>query len=358
MAGWRTRRKIVVVESDDWGSIRIRSKADYESMLRAGLGVDRSNFTRYDSLESNADLENLFEILARHKDSEGRSAVFTPMSIMANPDFERIEQSSFKRYYYEPFMDTYRRYPKHDRVPGLWNTGIKNRLFIPALHGREHINTARWMRALQAKNEGLRLAFDHRSLGISWYKDNRLPEYLAAFDPETPTDIQDYEGIIRSAAKIFNEAYGYKPEYFIASNSPEPKSLEKTLKEAGVNYLMRYKLQKYPLGNEVYQWEFNWLGKKNNEDQMVLTRNCGFEPSDPTIKDWVNSCMNEIEIAFKWRKPAVISSHRVNYIGYIDPANAHYGLNELDRLLSGILMKWHNVEFLNSIELGNVIRSS
>ena len=57
--GWSTKRRLVILESDDWGSIRTRSKADYDSMLAKKIAVDRSNFTRYDSLESNDDLERL-----------------------------------------------------------------------------------------------------------------------------------------------------------------------------------------------------------------------------------------------------------------------------------------------------------
>ena len=38
--------------------------------------------------------------------------------------------------------------------------------------------------------------------------------------------------------------------------------------------------------------------------------------------DCVDSCIKEIEIAFKWQKPAVISSHRVNYVGFINQDNA------------------------------------
>ena len=43
--GWSTKRKLIVIESDDWGSIRTRSKRDYDKMLRLGLNVDASIFT-------------------------------------------------------------------------------------------------------------------------------------------------------------------------------------------------------------------------------------------------------------------------------------------------------------------------
>ena len=143
--GWSTKRKIVVIESDDWGSVRTRSKKDYDEMLAKGLGVDQSIFTKYDGLESNCDLENLFEVLANHKDSTGRPAVFTPMCVVANPDFEKIKATDYREYHFENFAETCKRYPNHDRVLDLWRKGIENRLFVPALHGREHLSVSRWM---------------------------------------------------------------------------------------------------------------------------------------------------------------------------------------------------------------------
>lgn len=356
--GWRTKRKIVVFESDDWGSIRTRSKADYIAMLNQGLELDRSNFTRYDALESNSDLENLFDLLIKHKDSSGRHPVITPMCVVANPHFEKIEDSGFRDYHYETFPETSKKYPQHDRVSELWQKGINDRLFVPQLHGREHLNVSRWMRALQSGNEGLRLAFRHHSFGASIYKGKRLPEYLAAFDPDTPQDILSYEHILTDAGDIFTNICGYKPQHFIASNSSEPKSLEKKLKEIGVLFLTRYKIQRYPLGNGKFRSQFNWLGKRNKIGQIYLTRNAGFEPSDLSNNDWVGSCLKEIDNAFWWEKPAIISSHRVNYVGYLKPKNAVKGLKQLDFLLTQIIRQWPSVEFMTSSELGQIISNA
>ncbi len=356
--GWRTNRKIIVIESDDWGSVRTHSKAAYERLIAKGLELDRSNFTKFDALESNRDVENLFEVLTKYKDVSGRHPVFTPMCVVANPDFDKIKASEFTEYYFESFLETCKKYPAHDKVGELWQTGIKERLFVPQLHGREHLNVAKWMRALHAGNEGLRQAFDHQSFGASWYKGQQLPEYLAAFDPETTADIPAYEKIIRDAGRMFQEICGYQPKHFIASNSPEPQSLEKTLKEIGVEYLTRYKIQRYPLGNGKYTKQFNWLGKRNKLGQIYLTRNAGFEPSGNLNKDWVNDCLAEIKNAFQWKKPAIISSHRVNYIGFIDPSNADRGLKQLDLLLSAIMKNWPESEFLTSAELGDLINTN
>jgi len=357
--GWRTNRKIVVFESDDWGSVRIRSKIDYDLMLSKGLELDRSHFTQFDGLESNSDLESLYEVLSKHIDSTGRSAVFTPMCVIANPDFEKIKASDFQEYYYENFVETCKRYPNHDRVLELWRKGIEDRLFVPALHGREHLSVSCWMKLLQEKNEAVRVSFEHQSFGVSFYKGKSIPDYLGAFHPDYATDIPKLKNIIESAGKLFEKNCGYKPTHFIAPNRESAKALDETFGKIGVRYMTMAKLRHYPLGDNKYKNELLWLGKYNKKnDQTYITRNCHFEQSDPSQADWVDYCLKEIELSFKWRKPAVISSHRVNYIGSIVPDNASKGLFELDRLLSIILKKWPDVEFMTSTELGDLITSN
>jgi hypothetical protein len=355
LLGWKTKRKIVVIESDDWGSVRTKSKDAYQKMVEGGLELERLNFTMYDALESNSDLESLFQVLRCHKDSTGRHPVITPMCVVANPDFERIKKSNFETYYYEPFTETCKRYPEHDRVHDLWLQGIQERLFVPQLHGREHLNPKRWIDALKSGNEGLRLAFDNESIGASWYKGQTMPEHVAAFNPEKASDIPALHQVTREAGKLFEEICGYKPEHFIASDSPEPRELEKTLKEIGVEYLTRYKIQSYPLGDGVFEKQFNWLGKRNSLGQVYLTRNVGFEPSDSNIQNAVENCLKDISIAFRWGKPAVVSSHRVNFVGYINSFNREMGLNQLDELLNRIMQRWPDAEFMTSAELGDFI---
>lgn len=69
--GWNSKRKLVVIESDDWGSIRMPSRKVYECLLKEGLEVDNSYFDKYDSLESAEDLMALFDVLSSVKDRKG-----------------------------------------------------------------------------------------------------------------------------------------------------------------------------------------------------------------------------------------------------------------------------------------------
>jgi hypothetical protein len=96
-------------------------------------------------------------------------------------------------------------------------------------------------------------------------------------------------------------------------------------------------------------------GSRNEHGQIILTRNCIFEPSEEG-KDWVDSCISDIKIAFRMRKPAVISTHRVNYIGALDESNRKRGLLQLDLLLKKIVKEWPEVEFITSEQLGDIIK--
>ena len=86
---------------------------------------------------------------------------------------------------------------------------------------------------------------------------------------------------------------------------------------------------------------------------MYLVRNANFEPSSDPNKDWVNSTLSEINNAFFWKKPAIINSHRVNYVSGISTANSDKTLKLFVKLLSQILKRWPDVKFMTSDELSN-----
>lgn len=361
--GWKTKRHVVVIESDDWGSIRMSSKEAFDRMLKAGMPVDRSHYNLYDSLECNDDLEQMYETLSKFKDSTGRHPVITGVNVVANPDFEKIKTNNFSEYIYEPYTETCKRYSNHDRVYDLWKEGIEKRLMVPMFHGREHLNAQFWMRALRDENKSTLVGFENEVTGMPGIKGEKLPDFQAAFQIDTINDLVYQKEVLKTGLDLFEELYGYRSRYFVPTNGPFNNTLEKDLNEHGVKYINTGKKQKEPLGNGQYKINTRFIGDKNQYGQIYITRNCFFEPSSsgfekPANTDWINNCLKEIEIAFRWRKPAVISSHRVNYIGYLHPENRERSLKQLSELFSKMLKKWPNIEFMTSVELGDLIASS
>lgn len=332
----------------------------YDDLLIEGfdfLSDEGSHYNKYDSIATSEDLSSLFEVLSSFKDSSGREIVLTPVSIVANPDFEKIRESDFQKYYYEPIDLTLNKYDRCKDSFKLWKEGIENRLFVPQFHGREHLNVRVWMRALQNGHGFLRKAFNRGIWGISTQDDPEIGlEIQAAFDFVDPGDLEYHKELIVSGLNLFEKLFNYRAAFFVPPNGPFSSSLEKVCFDEGLKYLSVAKLQTEPLGDFKTRKRYHWIGQNSRSGLTYLTRNCFFEPVQQG-RDWVDSCMHEISSAFKWKKPAVISSHRVNYIGALCKENRENGLRQLEMLIKEIVKAWPDAEFLTSAELGDIIRN-
>ena len=70
----------------------------------------------------------------------------------------------------------------------------------------------------------------------------------------------------------------------------------------------------------------------------------------------VSKCFEEICWSFDNKKPAIINSHRFNYIGTINSKNAENNLKGLYRLLKQVKERYPDIEFVSSSELIDIIR--
>jgi hypothetical protein len=105
--GWHTVEKLVVIAVDDYGNVRVDSKAARGRMLASGVEL-QGRFDHLDTLETRQDLDALLETLSSVTDSRGRHAVFTAYALSANPDFEAMAQID-QGYQYEPLTGTFGR---------------------------------------------------------------------------------------------------------------------------------------------------------------------------------------------------------------------------------------------------------
>ena len=351
LPGWRTKRKIVVIESDDWGSIRMPSLKTFESLKANGLDLTSGDASRYnlnDTLASAEDLAALFDVLKSVKDKNGRNAVFTPCCIVANPDFEKIEANGFHEYFYEPFIETLKYYKREDAFQ-FWQQGIKERLFVPEFHGREHLNVPIWLRALQGNDPNTLLAFKHRMWGF-----NSKNNYQEAFALGLVKDIDFHKNTIKEGLQLFKDLFGYQAGLLVPPNGAFYKELENYSAGKGIRFISKSKIQKERLINGESRKSFYWNGKTNKRGQIYITRNVSFEPNYPG-RDWIKSAMNDIEVAFTWNKPAILTTHRTNYIGSLNISNREHGLSILEGFLKSVTQKWPEVEFMTSAELNNLI---
>lgn len=350
--GWRTNRKIVVVESDDWGSIRMPSKEIYSKLFSKGYNISGSDYNRLDTLESNDDLSMLFEVLKSHKDSQGNNPVITANMVVGNPDFNKIRQSDFSEYYFEPVTETLKRYPGRDSVESLWKEGNEKRVFRPQFHGREHVNVVRWMEALNKRTPEILFTFECNTT----FSGDGDYNFMEVLDFNTLDDLIKMKESLTEGLNIFEDIFGYRSKSFIPPCYTWNSEIEKVLHQQGVMYIQGLVVQSIPTGSfGNYKKKYHYLGKRNQFGQCFLIRNAFFEPSLTKLNDSIGECLRRIEIAFRWKKPAIISSHRINYVGALNEENRRKNLKLLDELLRRILNKWPDAEFMTSDQLGGII---
>lgn len=343
---FRTNRHIVVFESDDWGSIRMSNKKDWDELLKLGYAVDKRPYERFDTLESAEDLEALFEVLSKHKDCKGNHPVITANMLMTNPDFERIEKSGFQEYYYEPIAKTYERYFGNTKVLELMKQGLDEGVFMPQSHGREHFNVVQWMQGLRQGDEDLLTAFKYRMCGIAPKAHpelgNGLMNALLAINEE---DQKNKDSIVAEGLQMFEELWKFKSKTFVAPCYLWNQNIEQVLANGGISLIQTARASKSTRG---YSSRFFFSGERNGLGQVYSIRNCKFEPSTEFDSSDVNSLICQVKRVFEQRKIVVFSSHRINYVGGIDEKNRHNTLKILDDFLSQLLKKYPDTIFISS----------
>jgi hypothetical protein len=359
LRGWRTRRKLLVIESDDWGAIRMPNRRVWERLLAAGIRVDKSIYDSLDCLENYKDLEALMNVIDSHSDSGGRPATFTFNTVMGNPDFTAIHCDGFARFHHQHLFESYRHYHGEDLEP-IWRKAIATNLIRPQLHAREHLNTPLWLRDLRAGHRETRLAFEENFYGLKTRTGSPLQKnYLAAYWPESWEQLREITEIARNGVKKFEDTFGYRPKSFIGCNYVWPEALEEELAQLGVKLLQtqRGRIQPDPQCNGATSIRRHYTGQMNQHGQHYSVRNVLFEPYLDKAADWADRALAEITQAFRLGRPAIICSHRINFVSGMDLANRDRSLRQLDRLLTAVRRRWPEVEFTTSDELSDKMTS-
>jgi len=359
LRGWKNRRKLLVIESDDWGAIRMPGPQAYNRLLNAGIRVDQSLYDRLDCLENRDDFQALMSVIDAHHDDNGRPATFTFNTVMGNPDFEAIENNGFTDFIHQHMFDSYRHYHGED-LEKDWRMAIQAGLIHPQFHGREHLNSRLWMADLKAGNEETRLAFSNRFYGLRTATSSRWQKhYKAAYSAESMEEMKAIAEIAADGLRIFKETFHYPSRTFVACNYVLPAELEESLGGRGIKMIQTQRgyLQPMPQKGGERRLQYRYTGQRNAYGQRYSVRNVLFEPYLDEATDWVSRGLSEIKQAFQVRTPAIICTHRINYSSGILKRHRDRSLRQLDALLALVRKHWPDVEFINSDELLDLMES-
>lgn len=355
--GPKVAKKIVVIECDDYGGIRMPSLEAMKKMKAAGVSIDESRYNLLDTLEDAEDLAALFEVLQSVKGADGKHAVVSPFVNVANPDFEKIKAAGYKEYYYEPFPITYKKYGRSSNMMGLWKEGVEAGIFAPEFHGREHVSVQPWLQKLQEGNIQLQHAFSYGFVAVGNIQG--IHPYAQEFRPEFYFNNEQQKKFlhrsITEGVQLFEQLFGYTPSAFMPSNSVFHPDFEETVLQTGIPFLVVAHKNPTPGPNgDLMFTNFTFRQKLQKGKLNFYIRNCAFEPTDSSYSS-LESTLKQINAAFRWNKPAIISTHRVNFVGGIDKKNRGKGLAELGLLLKKIIKHWPTVEFISTKDYINLL---
>lgn len=355
LKGQKLNSKIVVIESDDWGAIRMPNKKVFEILSNLGIPVQNSVYCKFDTLESNDDVSCLLETLSSVKTREGQSPKLTANFVVSNPDFKKMQEFELSKYFFEPISETYNRLTGHDKVLSIINQGMSENLVLPQFHGRDHINVPLWLELIKT-NKDFKLAFDLGLWGLSKDVYPKMEKSIqATYDS---LDIDYCNTSIQEGLTLFEIIFGFKSKSFIANNYIWPTEIENILFNGGVMHIQGMNYHLLPLNNNknYHNKERIYLGYRNNLGMTYGVRNCSFEPI--ACNDNSDKTLFQIKNAFLLKKPAIINTHRINFSGGMNKVIRDKNLNEFKNLIKNIVLKWPDVKFMTSAELGNYLNES
>lgn len=358
---WR-EKKAILFHSDDWGMCAWSRNLD---SLKKYQDYYRKHFRKIDSkwagstLENPNDLNRLFDILEKYQDQRGRHPQFQAAYILANPDFPQIIKNSFQSYYSLNLPS----------IPDLWQRGeiilktlegIDRNVWVPTYHGMSHFNINHWLKLLNTNKIVAEACANHCVLLEDLSPDN-FEFYNLTLESLTYS--------ISQGVQNFKTLFGVSPFSAMPPNYIWDSSVESAFSKQQIKVIQGKSfqvLQKNSLSTKILGKLYNYLGAKHVDKSWQITtgdrhietgvvyinRNVHFEPINEVkiSPDYIDTIINDVKSVWDSNQPAVISSHRANFV-HLDKYFSEQNLNLLDLLLERLITEEPDIHFYSDQDL-------
>ena len=327
------RLRAVVIESDDWGLCAWAPDREAWDALAATPAFRSPAGLRYggSTLESAADVKALASLLLEHRGGDGAAPVWQANTVMANPDYERLagEEASPATLPLVELPETPGRWAR----PGLWDEvrrAVDAGVWWIELHGLHHRPESAWLSALARGEADARLALAHQSPVCA------AVEASGEYDPAEPGETRR-RNLVRALAR-FRALIGREPRSFCPPDYRWDESLEAEAERHG---LTTFQGKAEQAAGPFPRLRRLWIGRRfphARGARFYLPPRIAFEPCGPGERRGaaaVQATLGAVRAAWKRSRPAVISTHRLNY-AHLDPAWSRMGRDALRQLLGAL----------------------
>jgi hypothetical protein len=319
---WREpvlRLPVLVIESDDWG---------------AG------------PLAQAAALNDIAQVLARHRDHTGRAPVFNLALVLAVPDGPAIDADGR---YHRVCLDD----PLFAPILAALRDGEARGVFALQLHGLEHL----WPPTLMASGDASVAAWLRQPVPAT---TERLPSHLqsrwvdAGTLPSVPHATARVDDAVAEEVRAFERIVGTPPRVVVPPTFVWTQEAERAWAALGLECIVtpgwrytRRNADGLPVGDE---------GPIANGDRLgtitYLARTDYFEPSRGRDAAHALRCLDD---ARAQGRPCLLENHRDNFIE--GSQQAQDSLAELDKVYREALARHPDLRFLSTWELVAVLRN-
>ncbi len=358
LKSYKASKKLIVIESDDWGSERIPSLKIRNDLQTSGINIEKNPHSMFDTLERLEDLEVIDNMLTEIENLYGKKVKITTNFNVANPDYQKIATSNFEQYHFQSFTQNYYQRDKNDTVWNTFKKMIQKGYLQPQFHGREHINVNFWLEELRLKNPLYLKAFELGCNAIDApVQQNHLNNLMAAFEYQNQNEKEFIINSIIEGLNIFEKTFLVRSKTLVPPRHVWDTDLEFEFVKSGVSHIQSSLMQLHPR-KDGYKKLYHFTGKKNKATGIqYLVRNLYFEPAYSNKIDWVNKAILKIQVLFLLKIPVIISMHRINFVGGLSQENRENNCKLFKELLQKIIIKFPEVEFLSSDELGQKLKN-
>lgn len=357
---WR-KLKVVVFESDDWGGLErgipdmrtqklLNKNKDIVQALKVRLNDHRRYFTIMDTLESTADLDALFQMLLHFRGGDGRPAVFTPVYLLASPDYRAIRANGFTKYVDigidRPYPALFRRCGD---ITAKAREGLRLGVWIPESHNTRmaaHIDPHKWVRLLREKKDPALNAFFKLNM-IGRPSEVSTAALGKEFDSMTVRELRAW---VAAGTRYFRNAFGYAPR---AAGLADARNCCRIMEDIVAKIMVENGVK------TIFNGVNRGMGEYDRKLGLTyIKRNVNFEPLLARQEQMATACrgaLREIERAWEADQPAIVNTHRLHYVG-LNPAQKAEGFRQLECLLDGIRKRHPEAVYMSSHEIGELYR--
>ena len=340
-----TRLRAVVLESDDWGLCAWspdvqgwRALAD-QPVFRSPSGRRYAGST----LESAEDVRAMTDLLGMFRGGDGFPPVWQANMILAAPDYAKLAPPAFDTPQL-PLLE-FPNTPSRWMRPKLWEEITVARmsgLWWPELHGLHHLPAKAWLAALRRGVPDARRAFEHQSPVCA------AVDVSGEYHPSEPAESRTRD--LETAVATFRRLFGRLPLSMCPPDYRWDEQLERDAERLGITTFQGKGEQLGHAFPRLRRLLLRYRWPHLHNARFYLPIRIAFEPqgSPSGVRVGAVAVQRAAREAWNRGQPAVISSHRVNYV-HLDAAAAEGGRAALRDLLHRL--QGDNAVFLTDAEV-------